>query len=228
MVLLGPSLPSVAFAHDCDWDHGPLGVCPCDQYDTAIPGIAESTTWMLGGGGWERSAHSSSSVGILGIGGEVTFGPVLRYRGFPSHSWYDRDAELRVGLWTIGATRFDGALFEGGVKTHLGAVKHAEWGTFDLRLGAGYGSFDTGRSAHLVATFAWGTRSFQQRYGLCGPGPQNLPKAHGYGSILRPFMTLRRSLDGNPGTQITIGVELSPTFLLPPYSWWRLAGGPAD
>jgi hypothetical protein len=221
------ALTSVTSAHDCDWDHGPLGVCPCDRFGTANAAIAETTTWVLAGGGWERAAGHTSSLGVLGIGGETTFGPLLRYSGFPANE-RPHDAELRAGVWAVGITRFDGALLEGGVKAHLGAVEHAQWGTIDLRLGAGYGAFDPGRAPHFVVTFAWGTRSFLQRHGQCGTGPQNLPKTHGFGSIVRPFVTLRRTVDDAPSTQLTFGIELSPTFLLPPYSWWRLAGGPPN
>ncbi|MDB4997050.1 MAG: hypothetical protein JWM74_4482 [Myxococcaceae bacterium] len=217
--------PRVALAHECDWDRGPLGVCPCDSFGTANAAVVETTTWMIAGGGWERAHERTSSLGVLGVGAEATLGPVLRYSGFPANE-RPHDAELRAGVWAVGVTRFDGALLEGGVKAHLGAIEHAQWGTIDLRVGAGYGAFDTGRAAHFVATFAWGTRSFLARYGRCGTEPHDRPKRHGFGSIVRPFVTLRQAADRDPSTQLTFGIELSPTFLLPPYSWWRLAGGP--
>ncbi len=227
-VLLGTISPRIAAAHECDAARGPLEICPCDRYGNAIPRIAESTTWVFAGGGLEERRGFSPSPAILGIGAEVTIGPLARYRGFPSSAWDPGDAEVRAGVWAVGATHFDGrTLVEGGVKAHLGAINTAEWGTFDVRLGAGYGAFDAKKSPFFVTTFTWGVRSFQQRYGLCGPGSHNLPKAHGYGSVIRAFVTLRRATNAEPNVEFTVGIELSPTFLLPPYSWFRLGGGPA-
>jgi hypothetical protein len=213
-------------------------VCPCDQYNSftpARPALAETTTWVTAAGGWERapSGRPSGSLGLVGVGAETTFGPVLRWRGFPAGGrWqrdFDREAELRVGAWASGATRLEGGLLEGGATVHLGAVNHAEWGSFDARAGGGYGTIEAARSPYVVVALAWGTRSFQERYGDCGPvHGSGSPPAHGFGSVLRPVLTVRRSLDGLAVTQLTVGIELSPTFLLPPYSWWRLAGGPSD
>jgi hypothetical protein len=70
--------PRSALAHECDWDRGPLGVCPCDPFDTANAAVLETTTWMMAGGGWERARDHTSSLGVLGVGAEVTVGPVLR------------------------------------------------------------------------------------------------------------------------------------------------------
>lgn len=232
------SLPVTAYA-DCERAPGPLDVCRCDTYGTEMPALAETTTWVLAGGGWEsgrspRGERSSSSLAIVGIGAETTFGSVLTYRGFPAGPYYsDGRAELRMGFWSVAGTRLEGAraLVESGLKAQLVPIGHggANWGSFDVRLGAGYGWLDTGRAGYFVATLTAGPRSFLQRHGQCGVGPHgfsNEPKAHGYGSILRPFLTIRRALDPDAAVQITLGIELSPTFLMPPYGWSRAWGGP--
>lgn len=216
-----------AAAHECDAPRGPLESCPCDAYDHAVPRRVESTTWVLAGVG-PHAGRRPTSAAVLGIGGEATVGPLARYRGFPSSNWGAGEAEVRGGVWAVGATRFDGsARLEGGLKAHLGAINMAEWGTFDLRVGAGYGALDIAPRSYFVTTFAWGVRSFQQRYGRCGGAPHDDPKPHGYGSVMRLFATVRRTANADSNVELTVGVELSPTFFLPPYSWFRLGGGPA-
>ena len=173
-----------------------------------------------------RSNVKGWGGGAAGIGSELTTG-VLTYRGFPAGP-YTSGAELRAGFWGDGVTRPAGGLLEGGVKLHLGALYHASWGTFDLRAGGGYGAFVRERSPHLNLTFAYGVRSAPARYserGVCDPRP--VPKRWGLVSVARLFITYRRELlAGSRESELVLGLELSPTFLFPPYNWYRLGGGP--
>lgn len=191
---------------------------------SAAPAKFEWSYWAAGGallGGARRSAGASA-----GIGTELTLG-LAQYRGFPSGvPSTANQAELRAGPWFAAATQQDGGLIEGGVKLHVGAVYHASWGTYELRAGAGYGAFPDGRAFHWAATFAWGVRSVPKRYtlrGFCDPVPERATFAEA--SIARLLVTYRRAFD-DAGHQLLIGIELSPTFLLPPYGGARLSGGP--
>jgi hypothetical protein len=204
------------------------GVCIAVLVREAVPARAEWTWWLSGGGGKDVSDSRSRGRAELGAGSELGFG-LLRYRGFPSGAYgrQNGDAELRGGPWAAAGTDFHGPIVEGGVKLHLGAVYHASWGTFDLRLGGGYGVFDDQGSPHVTTTFAYGVRSFLGRYterGACDPRP--VPRAHGYGSVLRPFVTVRRPLETDQLYQLIVGLELTPSFFFPPLSWFRLGGGP--
>lgn len=125
------------------------------------------------------------------------------------------------------ATSLPGGIVEAGLKTHLGAVYHASWGTFDLRGGAGYGAFAEGRSTHGVLTLAYGVRSFVRRYkrfGACDPEPRR--DAFELGNVARVFLTARAPLEVPGAYQWVLGVELSALFFAPPLTWFRVGGGP--
>ncbi len=170
-------------------------------------------------------------MATFAIGSEITWA-VLRYHGFPSGAYGGShgDAELRVGPWALAATRVSdhgGGLVEGGFKVHDGGTYHASWGTFDLRVGAGYGAFPTssgmGRAPHATFTLGYGVNSAINRYRSWGYGrPADLFPA----TVARLVLTLRRSLEPVAASEIFVGVELSPTFFAPPVTWWRIAGGP--
>jgi len=166
----------------------------------------------------------------VGWGFELTTG-LLQYRGFPAGVLYRgrfREAEVRGGVWGVFAVRPGGGLLEGGLKLHWGALYHASFGTWELRAGSGYGAFGNERSPHLSFTFAYGIRSALDRYserGACSPPP--VPRSFGMASVARLFVTYRLSVRDSDLSELVIGVELSPTFLLPPYSWLRLGGGPS-
>lgn len=164
-----------------------------------------------------------TSVGIgrsamFGAGIEGSLG-VLRWKGFPSSYSYDL-AELRVGTFAIGNTRFRGGSIEGGLLFDVSSRHHASWGTFTLRVGAGYGTFDAARAPEGSVTLLYGVRSVLSKYGT-----RFVPGWYHEASIARLFGTYRRALRGE-GYEFIVGIELSPTFFLPPVTWWRLAGGP--
>jgi hypothetical protein len=162
-----------------------------------------------------------------GIGAELTFG-ALTYPGFPSGPYGPKlgRAELRTGLWGQAVTRAAGGLVEAGLKLHLGALYHASWGTFDLRAGGGYGAFERERRPHVNITFNYGVRSTLSRYSQRGAHePRPIPRQLALTSVARLFATYRREVSQQAASELVIGLELSPTFLLPPYSAWRFAGG---
>jgi hypothetical protein len=207
---------------------GPLALPRPRYWAGAVPAELEWTYWVAGGAARETGGTLSA---LGGLGGELTV-EVLRYHGFPS-GYYGRkkgDAELRVGPWASAATRSAGGLVEGGLKLHFGGIYHASFGTWDLRLGGGYGAFEPERAAHVAGTLAYGVRSVPARYAEyphevwqeVPPRPRPFAEA----SVARVFVTLRRAFDDTGSSELSLGVELSPTFLLPPYSWFKLGGGP--
>lgn len=169
----------------------------------------------------EWSYFTSAGIGraaSLGAGIEGSFG-VLRWKGFPSGYSHDL-AELRVGIFGHGATRLAGGYVEGGLLFDVSSRYHASWGTFTMRVGAGYGSFDERRAPQGSVTVLYGVRSVLSKY-----GSRYVPHWYHEASLARLFATHRRGLRGE-GHEWIFGIELSPTFFLPPISWWRLAGGP--
>lgn len=161
-------------------------------------------SYLTSGGYTPRAA-------VLGAGAEGSV-PVLRWRGFPS-GYGGHRSELRAGVFAFGATRLGGGLVEGGVLADVTSAYHASWGTFTARLGGGYGMAPSDRP-HATVTLLYGVRSALDHHGV-----PRFDEA----SVARLFLTHRRSLDAH---EWVVGVELSPTFFLPPITWWRLAGGP--
>lgn len=188
------------------------------------PADLEWVYWVSGGAAFAGHGPKPS----IGIGAELTRG-LLVFRGFPAGDygpWLGR-AELRWGPWVQASTLGSVALVEGGFKLHLGAFYHASWGTYDLRLGGGYGAWSGEREPHAAVTLAWGFRSVVGRYtvrGFCDPPARTRPLASG--GVLRFFVTHRRTLDRSELRETVFGIELSPELFLPPYSWFRLFGGP--
>jgi hypothetical protein len=212
---------------------GPLAPTPPEYWVGSVPAQLEWTYWASGGLVVTDSARSSNSnMGALAaIGGELTF-EILRYDGFPS-GWYGGDkgdAELRLGPWVSAATRASGGLVEGGVKLHLGGIFHASFGTWDLRIGGGHAAYEDSPAPHMTGTFAYGVRSALARYPRdrretwSDRLPQ--PKLIAEASVARLFVTYRLAFDLAETRELVFGVELSPTFLLPPHTLWRLGGGP--
>ena len=197
----------------------------------AIPAVWEWSYWTTAGTSLERDDPvGRSSHAVFGAGVDLTT-QIARYRGFPSGSYYSRsrgDAELRTGPWIAGATALPGGLVEGGLKLHLGGVYHASWGTFDSRVGLGDAAFVEGRSPHAVVTVGYGVRSVLARYHRSDPHCELSQRARrgAEASIFRLAVTRRQSLLEPERHEWQLGIEVSPTLFLPPYSWWRLAGGP--
>jgi hypothetical protein len=197
--------------------------CPQALIHEVNPARLEWAYWIAAGAVRGQDAPWSA---VGGIGAELTLG-VLTYRGFPATGgpWAGR-GEVRIGPWLAAATRREGGLLEGGPKLHLGGIYPPSWGTFDLRLGAGLGAFAEGRAANLSATMLWGTRGVLGRHTARSPcSPRAAPRDWAEASVLRLFVSHRRTIDAPIDSETAVGLELSPTLLLPPYSCYRLLGG---
>lgn len=161
----------------------------------------------------------------FGLGAEIAW-VVARHHSFPSGAYggWHGDAELGVGAWASAGLRGDRGLVEGGLKIHDGGGWHASWGTFDLRLGAGWASFGEARAGHAVIGVVYGVRSALFRY----DERRGRPAVRGKTDVARVFGTFRRALDGSKASEIVLGIELSPTFFFEPLTWWRVGGGPPE
>lgn len=189
----------------------------------AHPAAVEWSYWTSGAASFDsRDAGSNPAAGL---GADLTFG-LLTYPGFPSGPYGALGrAELRGGPFVQMDMTGDGGLVEAGITLALGAVYHASFGTWTLRLGSGYG-VRLNAGPHVGVTFAWGVRSVRARYskrGHCDAPTQTKPSAEA--AVARLFVTHRRTLR-EPASELLVGLELSPTFLLPPYTSFRLTGGP--
>ena len=110
------------------------------------------------------------------------------------------------------------------MKLHWGAVYHASWGTFDARIGGGIGAFGESVKPHFALGLGYGVRSVLSRYsrrGYCDARPA--PRSVALASVLRLVVNYRKAFEGQ-GNEWLLGVELSPTFLLPPYDCGRFLG----
>lgn len=203
---------------------GPLKGAPTlGLLHEATPSVWEWAYWA------SQGTDSRTLKPIFGIGAEVTTG-ILTYSGFPSGPYGKRRdlAELRLGSWFAGNAELGGSVLEGGLKLHLGAIYHASFGTWDLRAGFGYGTLAAERVPLWSVTAAYGIRRASvTRYSKRGRSdPSPLPRAISLASTARLFVTYRRSLRGEPDSHVVIGVEMSPSFFLPPYTLFSLGGGP--
>lgn len=207
-----------------------MDTCADVGLSRATPAVVEVSSFAMAGASRDRTAWSATAGG----GGELTFGGAA-WRGFPSGRYGPENgvAELRAGVWGQVTTRAHGVVYEVGPKVHLGALYHASWGTFDLRPAIGTGAFASGRSAVMSLGLGYGIRSEPDRYydgGACvGPhglydiSPPKKPAPIANASVIRIVGTIRRATD--LGTwEVVLGIEISPTWALPPYAWSRLIG----
>ena len=217
--------PALAKAQQLELTQPLKAASPLAVVREATPARLEWVYWAAGG--IASTEGKQQSLGG-GLGVELT-SELLSYSGFPAGPYPLRRnrAELRGGAWAAGQTRSWGGLIEGGFMLDLGAAYHASWGTFDLRWGGGYGAFVEGRAPHVLVTLTYGVRSVPARYTRRGRGaPRSPPKAVALASVARIFVTRRQSLGDDMASELVVGLELSPTFFLPPYSWFKLLGGP--
>ncbi len=202
---------------------GPLeGACVAILKRDATPAILEGTHYLSVA--YDAQHPDGTQRLQVGTGAELTlpavnFGPRYHYGG---------PFEFRLGPWGHVGSRLPGSFVEGGIVTTFGQQSHAQWGTFGLRAGVGYGDLIADDTSHLTITLTGGIHQFTERYssrGVCDPVPE--PATFAYGSILRLFATGRRALDDRgDGWQLTFGLELSPTFFLPPHAGPKWIGAP--
>ena len=197
----------------------PLSWCAGVGLMFGRPATIEWTDWVTAGGG------SRTEIGG-GLGFDVR---IARGRGYDGQNRF----ELRAGPWAAATASFPGFALEGGLSIDLGMTSHSEWGNGTLRVGAGEADLGGGERPAISMTFAYGVRSVLARYSWGGgcvtshgiepdnPGRPAQRFAHASGARL--FVTLREDADRR--TAIIAGVELEPTFFLPPYSLSRFGGG---
>jgi hypothetical protein len=199
---------------------GPIQACIAILLRESTPASLEWSYWIAGGGGLD-STGSGDRFGVLGAGIEATTGIAQLGRKYQ----YGGPFEFRGGPWWNITSDFSGVRAEGGYVLSFGQVYHAQWGTYALRIGGGIGDDSLGLSPHFVATLTGGVRLASERYsarGACDPKPT--PKALGMADNVRLFATARSTLADGAPWQFTFGVELSPTFFLPPYSLGKWIG----
>lgn len=152
--------------------------------------------------------------------GELDFGAELTLQLTTFGSRYNA-YELRGGGFGAVALSDHAVLGEVGETLVFTQVEHAQFGTFDLRAGGGVGLFDGEVAPHVVVTATGGIRSFRNRYEPRRP-------AIAFGSVLRLFLTSRIRPTVDVPVEAVFGLEVEPTFLLPPWSWMKLAGARPD
>ena len=180
----------------------------------AEPAPSEWTYWYGASVGTRRLAGKSVVAGQGSLGLEATF----HLATFGSATQYGGAYELRWGPWMGSSFGPREAIGEAGLKCHWSQLEHAQWGTFELRLGGGYGLTQGVPGPHFVATVAGGVRSFLDRY---KPPP---PPAVSIGSVLRLFATTRVRPGSRAPWDLVFGIEFEPSIFGPPYSWSRIGG----
>lgn len=196
----------------------------------ARPALAEWSDWIGVGGGIARIGQPDhSAVFALRVGGGVDFS-IAR---IGSEQRYGGPVEVRSGPWLGAETTFRTSTLEGGLMLDFGQTAHARWGTFALRVGGGVQLQDERWAPAGSVTLSWGVRSVLGRYSDGGgcvrangrteivePGVPR--RSHAHASGIRIFGTGR--LDGDGHAMLVFGVEIEPTFVLPPYSGGRFIG----
>jgi hypothetical protein len=183
----------------------------------AVPANLEWSYWLAGGGG----SGKGGGQGLVGVGTEATTG--LATFGDPHH--YGGPFELRWGPWWGLVSDLRGVRGEGGLTWLFGQTQHAQWGTYGLRLGGGFGDDGLGSAPHFVATLTGGIRQVEGRYadrGACDPPMQ--PKAVAFATGIRLFASARTVFSAERPWQLTFGIELEPSFFFPPYSLQKWIG----
>lgn len=193
---------------------GDVRVCPLVLHHAVRPAHMEWSWWLGGGAGSERSSGRGKLAGVVSAGADASWQvatfPLFRYGG---------PAEVRWGTWASALTDLHGARGEGGGELVFGQTEHAQFGTYALRLGGGAGDDALGRGAHWTATIAGGVWLVEARhffYDACSAPPR--PREVGRGAGLRLFATVRATPGEARRSVLLFGIELDPSFLLPPHA----------
>lgn len=176
----------------------------CESRGRVVPAAVEWTGFVGAGTGTPFAAIRAG----FGVDFEL-----VQIRN-PWH--YGGPFELRLGPWVVGETQLDRHLLEGGLALDVGQTKHASFGTYTLRIGGG---IDDDRRPFGSLTVLGGVRYVLARY----QDEYACPKRKvAFSSGARVFGTVR--LDTDERAQWIIGIELEPTWALPPYSRGKLMG----
>lgn len=219
MLLLPCSALALSLATVSPASHAPACI------DLAVvdtqPARLELGPWLQVGGKPRGARGTSASTWSLGAGLELTHN-VARF----GRRDYGGAHELRLGPWLGVESDTTRARLEAGLSLVLTQEQHAQWGTMGLRLGGGVD--DLGR-AHGVGVLSYGVRRVPGRVqatrGPCDPVPP--PPDFAMASGARLYVALRQGLQASAvsaGPEVSFGIELDPTWLLPPYSLNKWAG----
>ncbi|MBK8253818.1 MAG: hypothetical protein IPK82_14280 [Polyangiaceae bacterium] len=177
---------------------------------SANAGDFEIGPWLGWAAGPNLGKGGPSEVTFVNAGFDVTT-PVWIFGG-----GYGGSSELRFGPWIAYQSLLGvGSMGEGGLTLVLTKTEHAQWGTFGVRMGGGYG---LDNQAHFVATFWGGVRYVPVRAGESPDGIAN--KVTG----IRIVASVHHQLDPENISALVFGVEFEPEYLLPPYSPYKWAG----
>lgn len=168
---------------------------------------AEISAWLGAGGGARRAPDGVDALY------EFVFGVDMTYRLWLIGGEY----EFRLGPFFNTAVGEGMAIGETGLELTFSEDGHAQWGTFDVRAGGGNGLVFGELVPHWVVTASGGIRSFGNRF-------DDSKDLVSFGSVFRAYGTLRLRPDSGYPVDVSFGIEVEPSFLLPPYSLMKLIG----
>lgn len=181
----------------------------------AGPATFEWTAWIGAGVGVAKQLEEDRST-VFGfrVGAAFDLDVVQIYN--PWH--YGGKFDIRCGPWIVGEARPDAQYIAGGLALDLGQTRHASFGTYTLRFGGGYDF--TGHNNIAQFSFLGGVRYVPRRF-------SSSDDDHGHPSVafasgIRMFGTLTSDFGGS--SSLVIGIELEPTWAIPPYSLHKLGG----
>lgn len=211
---------STSLEHAYEFVDDPLvagGFCADNPRSQCAPVPFEVLPWAHAGGGL-RTGHLRP---VLSLGGGID--GTFDVAGITGGNLVGM--RLRVGPWIGFETPMDQMRGEGGVSVTIGDTAWRHFGTFGLRLGGGH---STAGAQHLMGQVSWGTRYVPSRcwsLGTCGE-PDGARHSASMASGARFFAALRRDVGMGGAYDLVFGMELPPTFFLPPYSLSSLLGDP--
>jgi hypothetical protein len=196
-----------------------------DAYDDAYASTiarVQVSPWLGAGGGWRTDGQSTRPLFLAGAGVDGTFAVATLFR--PPTDDNGGSFQLRAGPWIEVNTPLDRVRGEGGLSLIMKQTRFAAWGTFGLRLGAGDSTLGVPDLVGVLSWGVWGEDSNARIAYRDGREVLVAGNTVGLASGMRLFVAVRRDLDPLPATEVAFGIELEPTWLLPPYTrqkWLR-------
>ncbi len=176
----------------------------------------EWTPWMAHGVTGVARVDGDAVAASLGAGIEGSF----HLADLTDRQRYGGAFDLRWGPWIATQTDLTDVLAECGLLLLFGQERHAQWGSYTVRAGMGVGFAPT-EVPHVAITVTGCVHSFLHR-----GRPLGQVRDEGYGSVLRLFATARRSVGADRTMGWTFGLEVTPSFFLPPYDLPKWGGAP--
>jgi hypothetical protein len=179
-----------------------------DRGVQAEPAAVEWTYWLGFGAGVARTPDDHDRVYGYKIGGAVD----VELARFDNPLHYGGQLELRCGPWLIAEIRSDRQYVHGGLELHFGQTRHAQFGTYTLR---GGGGIDLDGQPFATAMFLGGVRWVPARR----DGARRKVAFASGGRVFGMITT-----DGGGSRSVMFGIEIEPTWAMPPYSLSKLGG----